>query len=111
MFTLNNYSLCRLVYNVVWEVIMPNPEEMLKLAEKAIAQRNIGLALTFVLCDIAGDLACIPAKNNKATNVVFIRLSEHQLQFGLTSAMWNKLSIKLARFYAERNQCPKLHKQ
>lgn len=90
---------------------MPNPEEMLKLAEKAIALRNLARVGPFVLCDIAGDLACIPDAENKAANVVFIRLSEHQLQFGLTNNEWNKLSIKLARFYTERNSCPKLHKQ
>lgn len=78
-----------------------NIEEVLAVAEKAIARPLDHTAANYWLLIRRGELLCVPSKCKHPEDKLVYLLTNHQLNHGLTSADWADLGNKLLKYYKE----------
>ncbi len=78
-----------------------NPEDLLDMASKAIEHRPLTAADKYHVCFWQGRIQCLPVTHWCQQHPIFLVLSSLELTAGLSTAQWDELSTKLARFWLE----------
>jgi len=79
-----------------------NPEQLLNLAEEAIAHRPDSAANNWWICCQRGKIHCVPAYSIMDGDNIFGIYSTDELVAGLTRSQWTLLLHKMAVFFERK---------